>query len=475
MKPFEPICVQIAALGGQGGGVLAGWLADAARIAGYPAQSTSIPGVAQRTGATTYYFEMMARKDPDKKPLFSLFPDQDGLDLMVAMEPLEAVRALELGLITKRTVVLTAVERIYSTAEKSVAGDGAIASTALIQALEGAAKKLIVLDVDQLASRPGAPGNGVVFGAIAATGILPVTIDDFHAAIRNKGIAVDASQDDFVSGFNHAGEDIKPSTAPDSQVFDRAPERFENDISALPEFMRPLVGHTLARLLDYQDPEYGHLYLTRLKPFLDCAPDVALEVAKRLGAWMSYEDVIRVAQLKTRPGRLMRIRNEIGIDGNDPFTVIDFLKPGIEELAGLMPPVLGRFLMRFHSADSTGGMKLRLRTSRFYSFALLKLLAFLKYRRRNTYRYHLEQAAIEKWLQVLETAKDDPQLSRLVAELAVLARGYGGVRARGTKQLQALFDGGLQNTGGEPEKFKSEAAALLYQARHDADKNCGKM
>ena len=48
----------ICALGGEGGGVLTEWLVDVARHAGYAAQSTSIPGVAQRTGATTYYLEV---------------------------------------------------------------------------------------------------------------------------------------------------------------------------------------------------------------------------------------------------------------------------------------------------------------------------------------------------------------------------------------------------------------------------------
>ena len=93
MSKTDPICVQIAALGGQGGGVLAEWLAEAAHMVGYPAQVTSIPGVAQRTGATTYYFEILPEKNPPANPVFSLFPDEDGLDLMVALEPLEAARA----------------------------------------------------------------------------------------------------------------------------------------------------------------------------------------------------------------------------------------------------------------------------------------------------------------------------------------------------------------------------------------------
>ena len=52
------ITLAIMAMGGEGGGVLADWLVDLAEHNGYLAQTTSVPGVAQRTGATIYYLEM---------------------------------------------------------------------------------------------------------------------------------------------------------------------------------------------------------------------------------------------------------------------------------------------------------------------------------------------------------------------------------------------------------------------------------
>jgi indolepyruvate ferredoxin oxidoreductase beta subunit len=51
--PPRPLTILVAALGGEGGGVLADWIIAAATSQDYPVQSTSIPGVAQRTGATT--------------------------------------------------------------------------------------------------------------------------------------------------------------------------------------------------------------------------------------------------------------------------------------------------------------------------------------------------------------------------------------------------------------------------------------
>ena len=57
----------ISALGGEGGGVMTDWIMAAAADLICPAQSTSVPGVAQRTGGTTYYIEVFpSRLEPGK-------------------------------------------------------------------------------------------------------------------------------------------------------------------------------------------------------------------------------------------------------------------------------------------------------------------------------------------------------------------------------------------------------------------------
>ncbi|NQU58469.1 MAG: indolepyruvate oxidoreductase subunit beta family protein [Rhodospirillales bacterium] len=475
MSTKEPICVQIAALGGQGGGVLAEWLAEAARHGGYPAQVTSIPGVAQRTGATTYYFEMYPERDCPQRPVFCLSPDADGLDLMVAMEPLEAARALELGLITARTTVLSATSRIYSTAEKSVAGDGSIGSNILFEALEGAAKAVVGLDLDGLGGRTGGPGNAAMFGAIAGSAILPLAEEDFRQAIRVKGIAVEASLADFTTGFNHLQGPAQSEFSSDILHYDAAPAGLEKEIKALPESVRPLAGHACANLLDFQDDNYVRLFLQRLRPFTNAPEELALELARRLGSWMSYEDVIRVAQLKTRPGRLARIRGEVGVDAMAPLSVIEFLKPGREEFASLMPPTVGKMLMKGHSSTSTSGLPLRLPTTTVLGYGALKILAKLRGWRPRTYRYQCEQKAIERWLGGVEEALGiDPGLALATAQLAILARGYGGVRARGMEKLAGLFADWSAKLKDDPASLSADVDRVLNQARHDPDKDCGK-
>ena len=86
----KPIGLLIAAMGGEGGGVLRQWLVDAATAHGFAVQSTSIPGVAQRTGATTYYIEMQPLAEGQNRPVMSLYPLAGNVDIMVASELVEA-------------------------------------------------------------------------------------------------------------------------------------------------------------------------------------------------------------------------------------------------------------------------------------------------------------------------------------------------------------------------------------------------
>ena len=106
-----PISLLICALGGEGGGVLTEWLVETAHHAGYAAQSTSIPGVAQRTGATTYYIEVFPvplAQLGGKRPVFSLNPVPGALDAMVSSELLETARQIGNGMSSPdRTLVIT--------------------------------------------------------------------------------------------------------------------------------------------------------------------------------------------------------------------------------------------------------------------------------------------------------------------------------------------------------------------------------
>src|SRR5205085_8567386 len=95
----------IAAMGGEGGGVLAGWITQAAAAAGHAAQRTSIPGVAQRTGATTYYLEIMPGAG-EAAPVLALNPAPGRVDVVLATELLEAARTVQAGYVTPERTLL---------------------------------------------------------------------------------------------------------------------------------------------------------------------------------------------------------------------------------------------------------------------------------------------------------------------------------------------------------------------------------
>ena len=99
----RPVTVMLTAIGGEGGGVLSGLIVQAAHITGLPVQSTSIPGVAQRTGATTYYMEIFPVPVAElggAEPVMALYPGIGDVDVMVASEFVEAGRAIANGFIT---------------------------------------------------------------------------------------------------------------------------------------------------------------------------------------------------------------------------------------------------------------------------------------------------------------------------------------------------------------------------------------
>src|SRR5215470_11233691 len=144
--PSKPIKLTIAALGGQGGGVLADWLIEIAEADGYIAQSTSVPGVAQRTGATIYYLEFFPRalaERAGREPIMALMPVPGDVDCVIASELVEAGRAIQRGLVTSdRTTLITSSHRSYAIAEKSAMGDGAADSPGLLTLVRSSAKRL---------------------------------------------------------------------------------------------------------------------------------------------------------------------------------------------------------------------------------------------------------------------------------------------------------------------------------------------
>jgi indolepyruvate ferredoxin oxidoreductase, beta subunit len=182
----RPITIAILAMGGEGGGVLAEWIVDTAERAGYIAQMTSVPGVAQRTGATNYYVELFPKtgaKSNTRAPVLGLTPVAGDVDIVIASELMEAGRAVQRGLVTPdKTIFIVSTNRVYAMTERIALADGRVDSAALLEGCKSAAKRLIAYDMAQLAEATNSMISAVLFGALAGSKALPMQRMAFEPA-----------------------------------------------------------------------------------------------------------------------------------------------------------------------------------------------------------------------------------------------------------------------------------------------------
>jgi indolepyruvate ferredoxin oxidoreductase beta subunit len=457
--PDRPITLLIAALGGEGGGVMADWLMEAATQCGFPAQATSIPGVAQRTGATTYYLEIFPSRREDlggREPVLSLTPSPGNVDIMVASELVEAGRAMQNGFVSpQRTTLIASTHRIYATVEKMQMADGRFDSERVAAAAGELAKRAVLFDMRKLAQESGTVINAVLFGAMAGSGVLPLPREACEQAIRRGGRGTEASLRGFAAGFDiAAGQRPLPEQA-------APPKRATG--------LEEILSLSIERLKDYQSERYAALFQERIKPFLSGDAKLAAEVARHLALWMAYEDIIRVADLKTRASRFERVRREVGAKEHEPVVVIDYLKPGVEEFASVLPAFLGRRLVAW--AERRGKLDaynvgMHIKTSSLGGYLLVRSLALLKPWRPLSYRYGEEQQLIEGWLGlVADAARRDTGLALEVAECARLIKGYGETHRRGKANFLAIVDALIQNPATSSPR---EQAAAIRKAREAA-------
>jgi indolepyruvate ferredoxin oxidoreductase beta subunit len=456
--PERPITILIAALGGEGGGVMADWLMEAATASGYPAQATSIPGVAQRTGATTYYLEIYPEKKDKlngKEPVLSLTPSPGNVDVMVASELIEAGRAMQNGFVSpERTTLIASTHRIYATIEKMQMADGRFDSERVLDAAKQLTRKAVLFDMRKLAQENGTVINAVLFGAMAGSGVLPLARAACESAIRGAGRGAEASLRGFAAGHDIAAGSRAAPAKP-------APPRRATEL-------KEILHLATERLKDYQGERYAALYMERMEPFLGADAKLAAEVGRHLATWMSYEDIIRVADLKTRATRFERIRKEVSAKSGEPVVVIDYLKPGVEEFASVLPAFLGKRLVSW--AERRGKLDaynvgMHIKTSGVFGYLLVRSLAWLKPWRPMSYRYQEEQQLIGRWLHhVAEAATRDAGLALEIVLCAKLVKGYGETHRRGKGNFLAIVDALIENPATADPREQAKAIRKAREA-----------
>jgi indolepyruvate ferredoxin oxidoreductase beta subunit len=450
MSGQRALTIAIFAMGGEGGGVLADWLVDLAESNGHIAQTTSVPGVAQRTGATVYYLEMFPRSAvPDgAQPVLGLSPVPGEVDIVLASELMEAGRALQRGLVSAdRTLLIASTHRVYSMTERTAMGDGRVEAGKIIEGAAAAARQCVAADFGAAAERTGSPISPVLYGALAASGALPFTREQFEETIRRGGVGVASSLKAFAAGWDLAAQRAVPAAPvvadlpPVGPQLTSLAQRIENEFSAS---AHATLRAAILRLADYQDVAYSASYLDRLRPLAGGTPELLDETARHLALWMTYEDTIRVADLKTRRSRFERVAGEVKLSGSQQLGISEFMHPRIEEIADTLPASLGRWLLRSDAARTCLAPFTRrgrvVKTSSLRGFLLLYAVAAMRPLRPRSLRFQVEHARIDQWLEtIVGLAATQPELALEVARMQRLVKGYGDTHARGWGNFERLM------------------------------------
>ena len=355
----RPIAIAVMAMGGQGGGVLVDWIVALIEGQGWLAQSTSVPGVAQRTGATIYYVEAIESDGSGRRPVLSLMPVPGEVDIVIGAELMEAGRAMQRGLVSPdRTTLIASSHRAYAVSEKIAPGDGAGDPAKVHEAARAASKQFLAFDMAAIAEQSESVISAALFGALAASGALPFPRAAYEATIREAGVGVEASLRAFGRAYDAAVAELKsPTPAPSGDAtrkefpelrpigdagFDALVERARK----LPEPVHGMVAAGLARVVDFQDVAYGREYLDRVECLRrDVGTDALTSAAaKQIARAMAYDDVIRVADLKTRDSRFARMRAEVAAKPDQIVYATEFMHPRMEEVCGTLPAGLGLWI-----------------------------------------------------------------------------------------------------------------------------------
>lgn len=513
----RPITIAILAMGGEGGGVLSSWIVNLGETSGYIAQSTSVAGVAQRTGATVYYVELYPEsavpegENARTEPILSLFPTPGQVDVVIASELMEAGRALQRGFSTPdRTTLIASTNRVYSVTEKMDLGDGRVDVESLLESAKAGSKLLIAADFSRLALESGSVISSSLFGAFAGSGVLPVPRENYEETIRHSGKGVERSLAAFAVGYEAAENakaealaeaaqptppsglgpvrvtiGMRPPVDPEKEAAEAEAKRHHelaisnprslvgrqltdraDRVPQFPEAARSMIVRGLVRTAVYQSPKYTDLFLDRAERFIpfeqgrdDDSAELCVEVARHTALWMCYQDTIHVAQQKVRTRRLEGVRKEAKAGEGQLTQIREYLHPQVDEIADTLPTALGRWLTNTKFVANTINKITRngiiLNTTSVVGFSMLRILTGLRSMRPRSLRYGREQEAIEAWLSLVEqVAATNYDLACEVTKAARVLKGYGKTHAHGEESFEKLMNA-VPSLLGEPEGAKT--------------------
>ncbi|MGI9483481.1 MAG: indolepyruvate oxidoreductase subunit beta family protein [Hyphomicrobiales bacterium] len=463
----RPISITILAIGGQGGGVLTSWLTNLAEAQGWYAQSTSVPGVAQRTGATIYHVEIIPRSM--NQPVLSMMPVPGEVDLLVAAEFSEVARAIQRNLVSReRTTLVASTHRALAIAEKSAPARAEIDAPLIEKAARRAAKAYHAADMAAIAGRHNSVISASLFGAIAASGVLPFERSAFEEAIKGAGVGVTASLAAFAAGFDAVAnpEKSKPAQAKEEPELPVLTGGAEDDrkayqvlcqriVAEFPHPCRQMLQLGLNRVVDFQDVGYGAEYLERIGAVHEADRDaggekrnfeLTSEMAKYFTTAMAYNDVIRVADLKTRQARFNRVRRESGAGNGEIIKITEYMHPRLQEICSVLPARFGRKVENSKALSAVvralfeGGK--RVRTDSIFGHLILHAVSAFRSWRPISLRHEIETAHMDDWTsRVMAAAPANYELAVEIARCQRLIKGYSDTHERSLSKFGMVVAG----------------------------------
>jgi len=453
----RPISIAIAAMGGQGGGVLTEWIVQLAENHGWVAQSTSVPGVAQRTGATLYYVEAMPPLN-GLKPILSLTPTPGDVDVVMASEFIEAGRSILRGIVTPdRTTLIASNHRSLTIGEKIVPGNGIADKDAVTGAIGVAAKSEVIFDMNAMALENGSVISAAMFGALAGSGVLPFRRESYLDVILAGGKGAKASARTFEAAFARTRNGppaaatliLESSQANNIVSLATSDPHIARLTRELPASAMPISHAGLRKVIDFQDAAYGAEYLDILGSLhtvdRNCGGAsrnyaFTLTAAKYLANAMTYDDVIRVADLKTRSGRRTRIEHELELSQDQVLQTTEFMHPRMEEVMGMLPARFGRWLGNQPSIlgwlDRRVNKGRRVQTYSLPWFLALYIVGGLRGLRRRSLRHSIEMTHRDEWLKAATDAvRTNYQLGVEILQCRRLVKGYADTHSRGLSKF----------------------------------------
>ena len=361
------------------------------------------------------------------------------------------------GILT-RTTLIASTHRVYSMSERTNIGDGRVDATQFIDAGKAAARVFVRHDFSRLAQESGSVISAPLFGALAATGALPFSRDQFEDAIRRSGVGVEASLAAFAAGFAAAaqlesepGAQLSPGESAAPSIGIRMRTLATRVEQTFPPASHAILLAGVLRLGDYQDERYAAEYLDKLDEIrvLDAelgTGDFTLlrETARYLALWMSYEDAIRVADLKIRRSRFARVHEEAHASADQLVRIKEYLHPRIDEIADILPVAIGDWLLHAGLAKRiierlTREGKL-VETTSLRGFLQLYAISSLRPLRRRSLRFHREHQLIDGWmLELPPVAREDYALACELAQCPRLVKGYGDTHQRGSRNFATVM------------------------------------